>query len=210
MSKFKRNQDQDPHGDGTGNIEEELKKNELRRPMLLFQSSPLKTIFVLVLIILLLALLIFFFGLGSGGGKTLPGTGDSMGVKPQTVAGKSPTKELGKTSVRRELRISFVPSESAPEEAKPLLCNVQWTDPVSGGWETRQVAETNKPDFEFALEKIIRAWYNASPPKETDDVPIAAVVMTPFPGEGVLRKIEEIVRDVDIRISILRLEKEVR
>ena len=187
--------------------EEGRKKEPSRTVFSKFLSHPLRIILVLLLIILLLLFLFWFYGLGGGGGKALPGSSDSLNASPsiQTQGTPPPETEI-KVSVHRELNISFVPSDADTEAARALTCNVSWTDAATGSRETRLVSEDNMADFEFALEKTIRAWYIASA-STAQDVPTVAVQMTPFPGEGTLQKITKIVHDVDSKISIMRLEK---
>lgn len=180
----------------------------VRNIPMMFGFRPLKTIFVLLLIILLLALLLMFYGLGGGGGKSLPGSSDTPSLSLETPnEEKTPTEDKNRPAVRRELNISFIPSESDPEFAKELICTVSWIDPATRSHETRLLSEDNMPDFEFSLEKLTRAWYVAAPVSTNRDIPIVAVGMIPFPGEGTLQKITKIVHDIDPRIGILRLEK---
>lgn len=182
-------------------LREEGRKKE--SPLFDFKSiwKPMRLILVLLAIIALLLLLMWFFGLGSGGGKPLPGSSATPNMSLQKQ-----TKETGiqdKSTVRRELHLSFVPSASDEEIAKELICNVSWTDAKTGSRETRVVSENNMDDFEFKLEQKIRDWFVIVP----QDVPVVVVHMMPFPGEGTLQKITKIVHEIDSRISIMRLEK---
>jgi len=169
--------------------------------------KPLRMVLILVTIIVLLLLLMWFFGLGGGGGQSLPGSPGTPSISLPTSSQQPFEEPKVKPSVRRELEISFVPSESDEETARELTCNVSWTDEQTGSRETRWVREDNMDDFEWGVEKTIRAWYDAGPMTATQDVPVIAVRMMPFPGEGTLKKITRIVGEIDPRISILRLEK---
>ena len=169
---------------------------------------PFRTILILAVIIFILLMLILKFGLGGGGGKILPGSGETTGsVLPDKAIPIEPeTTELEKPAMRRELNISFFPSASDPAFAQEMTCTLDWIDATTESQESRRIASENMTDFEFELEKAIRNWRLSLGSGETQDVPIVAVTMTPFPGEGVFRKIETIAHRIDPRISILRLE----
>ena len=186
-------------------------KNRNRLPSLpILRLRPFRTIVILIIIILILLFLILHFGLGSGGGKVLPGSG---ATKDPATYDKAPVEtevEAEKPAVRRELSVSFFPSPTDPDSARELACNLDWIDQTTESQESRRIATENMIDFEFELEKAIRAWRTALGTGETQDIPVVSVSMTPFPGEGVFRKIESIAHRIDPRISILRLESAVK
>ena len=186
--------------------EESRKKKRTPVRTLYTTFGPFRIIAVLALIILFLLLLLWLFGLGSGGGKALPGSSNAPSTALK-VQSDEKTASKDQPSIRRELQIAFVPSEFDAEVAQALTCNISWIDAATGSRETRLLSEDNMPDFEFALEKTVRTWYSVTPEPPTQDIPIIAVRMTPFPGEGTLQKITRIVHIVDPRISILRFEK---
>jgi len=187
--------------------EEKQTKKPIRTLPAIFGFRPLRTIVVLLAIILLLLYLFWFYGLGSGGGKALPGPSNSPNFSLETPTEEPRPKETqDKPSARRELSISFIPSESDGETAKELTCNMSWTDVGTGSRENRLVSEDNMPDFEFTLEKGIRAWHTA-PGSTKQDTLVVVICMMPFPGEGTLQKMTKIIHEIDPRISILRLEK---
>ena len=172
--------------------------------------KPLKVIVILVVIILLLLFLIGYFGLGSGGGKILPGKGESLSsssAKQETS--KEPEKKTppdSRPAVRRELHVSFFPASADPSSAQELACALSWIDETTGSREFRRIATDNMTDFEFELEKTIRLWRSSLGSASTRDLPVVSVLMTPFPGEGIFKKIDSIARRVDDQVSILRQE----
>lgn len=179
------------------------KKRRIRLPGLP-AFRPVRTIIVLVAIVVILLLLIMHFGLGGGDGSLLPGESGESGL---AVPEETPKEdESDKPAVRRELYISFFPSATDPDMAKELACNLDWTDQQNGSQESRRIITENMTDFEFELEKAVRLWRTSLGMGETQDIPVVAVSMAPFPGEGIFRKIESIARLIDSRISILRLE----
>lgn len=186
---------------------------------------PIRTIVFLGLLVLILLYFIMLFGLGSGGGKTWPGSSDSADVQvvdpSETEQRPVDNGEIGvissetepsalsgteKPVVRRELMISFIPSESDPDTAVESACQLHWIDPRTGRQVSQNVAAENKADFEFALEKAIRTWRTSLQSQTMINVPVLAIQMTPFPGEGTFQKINELVKNVDSQINILRLE----
>ncbi|MDR2643233.1 MAG: hypothetical protein LBC74_10605 [Planctomycetaceae bacterium] len=69
-------------------------------------------------------------------------------------------------------------------------------------------------EFEFAIERELREWRLAfdlvnddTVAGTVDVVPVLYVKMTPYPGEGIFRKIENIVQTIDTKISITRSKK---
>lgn len=176
-----------------------------------------RTIIVLLILLAILLFLIWHYGLGSGGGRILPGSGDASAPEAATtpsaldVAAPRPAPEadepeVAKPTVRRELTVSFYPSPTDPDSAVALRCRLDWVDARTGKEEFRELAADQMADFEFALEKEIRAWRLSLQSTATTDVPVLAVRMSPFPGEGVFRKIETLARQTDARINLLRLE----
>lgn len=179
------------------------KKRRAFRASRLPKLRPIRTIIILVLIIILLLWLIWHFGLGGGGGGLLPGNPEPG---PSEVVEEPVAVEEEKPAIRRELNVSFFPSLTDPETAQELACNLDWTDSVSRSQESRRIVTENMDYFEFQLEKTIRSWRLSLGTGETQDIPVVSVCMTPFPGEGVFRKIESIAQRIDPKISILRLE----
>ncbi len=165
---------------------------------------------VLILIILLLLYLIWKLGLGGGDGKLLPGDGLTTGkaaTEPQLqTAVTEPIEEPEKPQMRRELLVSFQPLRDEPTVARELCCSVTWINLESGRPESSLLEADNMADFEFELERLFRGWRQSLGTGDTEDIPVIAVRMFPFPGEGVFRKIETIARKVDGRMNILRLE----
>lgn len=181
---------------------------------------PIRTIIFLGLLVLILLYFIMLFGLGSGGGKTFPGSSDSISTQPKTdreqigdpdgsVTDENDQAALSGTEkpvVRRELTISFIPSETDPDTAVESFCQLQWLNVQTGSPVSQNIVAENKADFEFALEKAIRAWRTSLNSQTMVNIPVVAIRMTPFPGEGTFQKINELVKSVDSRINILRLE----
>lgn len=172
---------------------------------------PFRLIVLLVLIILLLLLLIWKLGLGGGGGNLLPG-GGSAGDKPSEPpamidpAREPAVRDPDKPIMRREIIVSFLPQREEPTLARELCCSVSWVAPETDRPETRLVETDNMRDFEYELERTIRFWRQSLGSEATNDQPIVAVRMVPFPGEGVFRKVEAIARKIDARMSLLRIE----
>lgn len=172
-----------------------------------FRFHPIRTIIVLILIILLLLFLIFFFGLGSGGGKVLPGSPGSGRVDREELnEGPTPDAETTLPTVRCELSVSFLPSRSDPETAEELTCLLRWTDPATKDPKEQKIVAGNMTDFQFALEKSIRAWRSSLHSTTVRNEPVVAIRMAPFPGEGTFRRIEALALGIDDRINILRQE----
>lgn len=192
-----------------------------------FGFYPIRTILFLGILVLILLYFILLFGLGSGGGRTLPGQGDSASISSAASLGtttesfvappeyvtdnKLEPDEIAsgagdKPVVRRELAISFLPLEDDQETAREAVCRLNWIDPTTGGTFSKMIEGHSKNEFEFALEKAIRAWRDSLRSQTTINIPVVSVRMSPFPGEGTFQRISAIARQVDSRISLLRLE----
>lgn len=178
-----------------------------------FRFHPFRTIGVLLIIILILLCLMLYYGLGRGGGKTFPGSSNSPGVSGKDVPVETPVQtprpqenkqRNEKPVVHCRLVVSFQPSEDEPDAAEPLVCMLNWTDPATNLPQEWSIRADNMADFEFALEKAIRAWRVSLVSETVDHLPVLAVEMHPFPGEGIFKKIETLARNVDEKIDILR------
>jgi hypothetical protein len=121
-----------------------------------------------------------------------------------------------KIPIRFELIISFETDPANPDNVKEFTCNIEKIDTSKKDEDQKKVKYVvcnNMSDFEFAIEKEIRDWRLAfdfldikSSDSSTEIAPVLHVQMNPFPGEGVFRKIESIVRSIDSKISIMRSE----
>ena len=188
-------------------IPEVLQKKRPGRTFPAMFGRPFRTLFVLGLIALLLLLWLWWF-YGFGSGHAFPGSANLQTVRPATPSEEEPPKIENKEnwSIPRELHIVFMPPENDAEHAKDDACRVFWIDAETGSYKSQPLNEDNKPDFERSLEKVIRAWNAASAPTALD-VPIVVIYMKPFPGQGLFEKIEQIVREIDSRISVLQRER---
>jgi hypothetical protein len=116
--------------------------------------------------------------------------------------------------LRFELIISFQSDLVNPDNVKEFACNIEKINTSKHSINQnnqKSIVCENMMEFEFTLEKEFRDWrleFDLIDMKATDSevVPVLNVKMTPFPGEGVFRKIESIVRSVDPKISIMRSE----
>lgn len=187
-----------------------------RRP---FRLHPFRTIGILLIIILILLCLMLYYGLGRGGGKALPGPSNSPGVTGKEVPVETPVptpqpkenpQRNEKPVVHCRLVVSFRPSEDDPDAAEPLLCALNWTDPATNLPQELSIRADHMADFEFALEKAIRAWRVSLVSETVDNLPVLVVEMHPFPGEGIFKKIETLAGNVDEKIGIEKHRTEKR
>jgi hypothetical protein len=121
-----------------------------------------------------------------------------------------------KIPIRFELIISFETDPANPDNVKEFACNIEKIDTSKKDEDQKKVKPivcNNMSDFEFEIEKELRNWriaFDLLDTKPSDSapevIPIVNVRMNPFPGEGVFRKIESIVRAIDPKISIMRSE----
>ncbi|MDR2345767.1 MAG: hypothetical protein LBE18_06845 [Planctomycetaceae bacterium] len=187
----------------------------------------------LIACIIILLYILFTFNIGAGGGlpflkffnNVVPSNETNVEIKKiETIKEiDTPDKTVETSQVnnqlillRFELIISFETDPNNPDTIKEFACNIEKID-------TSQIAENQKSrksivcenmqDFEFALDKEIREWLlafdliNLDSQESAKNVkPILHIRMKPFPGEGVFRKIESIVRSVDSdsKINIMR------
>ncbi|MDR1923072.1 MAG: hypothetical protein LBQ66_01765 [Planctomycetaceae bacterium] len=114
--------------------------------------------------------------------------------------------------IRFEMHISFEPDPNNTDSAKEFVCQIERINTAQKNEtaDKKLITCRNMPDFEAALEKEIQEWRLAFDQlqiePEQNTRPILQVHMIPFPGEGVFRKIESIVKNIDPKIAIMRTE----
>jgi hypothetical protein len=110
---------------------------------------------------------------------------------------------LGQLPENCILRIGFVALESDPSLPRDFSCIVQYrTSEPDGGWAAATVRAGSMSDFVAALVRQLRD----IPLAERPD-PMARICAFPYPGEGVLRTVQQKIqvvcaeRGIDIRVE---------
>ena len=194
--KEKKNKEKEPKLREEKELPDSSQKKKPSRMLPSIFGWQLRIILALALLVLLLLFLLWFYGLGGGGGKALPGSANAPSVSLEKPTEEKPPEIKNRPTVKPELLITFVPSDD-PEEAKQLICHVSWTNPTTGGRETRCVERDPQKwklkDFLWDLEKEIRDWLNDVSDSETPIQPVVIVRTVPFPGGGTIEEIRKIV-----------------
>lgn len=166
-------------------------------------------VFVVWLVLaFLLGLIPFANGEGYGsGGRGQGGTGRESGAGPGEHPGIL-TSRPGVLVIEGDfpvglspnvvLRIEFVPLAMALNTARDFACDVH----VRATSQLVQIRAGTMPEFEAELRRLFRE----VPIPEGVRNPMVSIRQTPFPGTGVLRKIESLVREALPRLGLQRDE----